>query len=382
MNTLFPNIHHGIFLKRRNRFIVECEIGGKLINAYLPNPGRMWELLFPGRLLYLVPNRADQSTPFTVVAVERDGRAVMLHTHANNTVAGQLLAAGRIPGLEDARVVRPEVKFGNHRFDFMLEVDGQPFLLEVKSCTLFEGQVAMFPDAITERGRKHLAALAELSRQGMACGVLFLVHWPKARYFLPDYHTDFEFARTFCSVRQDILVKPVAIEWQADLTVGADVRELSVPWDMLAREVQDSGTYIIILHLAEDRTITVGSLGKIFFPAGYYLYVGTAAKNLLARMKRHLRKRKKFHWHIDYLRDQAEGCTALAIRTSSKLEHEVARAVSQLADWQVPRFGSSDCDCETHLFGMASNPLANEKFIALLQYFRMGRLEKELVLGQ
>ena len=80
----------------------------------------------------------------------------------------------------------------HHVFDLLLTNDkGDEFLLEVKSCTLFSKTGAMFPDAITERGRKHLLHLKELQNEGYHTGVLFLVQWDRAQWFLPDYHTDF-----------------------------------------------------------------------------------------------------------------------------------------------------------------------------------------------
>ncbi len=74
------------------------------VRAYLPNPGRLWELFFPGTILYLVqhPPSYEGSTDFIVVAVEHDGRPIMLHTHVNNLVARRLIEEGRVPGLEGA----------------------------------------------------------------------------------------------------------------------------------------------------------------------------------------------------------------------------------------------------------------------------------------
>jgi sugar fermentation stimulation protein A len=90
-------------------------------------------------------------------------------------------------------------------------------------------------------------------------------------------------------------------------------------------------------------------------------------------MERHRRLRKQHHWHIDELRAIAEFHSILAIRSSDRLECEVARRMSQIAEWSIPGFGSTDCSCKTHLFGMASNPIQSEDFQKLLQYFRMDR---------
>jgi sugar fermentation stimulation protein A len=95
--------------------------------------------------------------------------------------------------------------------------------------------------------------------------------------------------------------------------------------------------------------------------------------NLSKRMQRHRRLRKKHHWHIDELRAVAEFHSVLAIRSSNRLECEIAKAMSEIAQWSVSGFGSTDCSCETHLFGMSCDPLHSEAFHKLLQYFRMDR---------
>ncbi|MFW6238158.1 MAG: GIY-YIG nuclease family protein, partial [Halanaerobiales bacterium] len=68
----------------------------------------------------------------------------------------------------------------------------------------------------------------------------------------------------------------------------------------------DSGIYVLTVSLRDGREIEVGARGSIFFPGGYYYYCGSAQKNLSARLSRHLRTEKKFHWHIDYLLAWAE----------------------------------------------------------------------------
>lgn len=377
---LFKNVVHGVFIRRLHRFAVECELDGEIVQAHLPNPGRLWELLLPGRIVILVRNDSalERSTAYSAVAVYRDGLPVLLHTQKANTAVRFLLENNKIRGLEQARIVKQEIVFGASRFDFLLEKGDTQYILEVKSCTLFGTHIAMFPDAVTERGRKHLLTLAELAEKGMHCGVIFLVHWPRARYFLPDYHTDFDFAQTFLSLKDKLIYRAVGISWKEDLSLGDDVSELEIPWQVLAREAHDGGSYILILHILQESIISVGSLRHVSFPRGYYLYVGSARTHLTKRIERHLRKRKNFFWHIDYLREHAHRCVPVAIRSQTLLEHEVASAVSKIADWSVRGFGSSDCSCETHLFAMHENPIHSHKFLDLLQYFRMDRLGRDL----
>lgn len=367
------------YLRRLNRFVVECALADEVVQAHLPNPGRMWELLFPGRTLYLVPSEGvGKSTRFKVIGIEREGTPVMLDTHFSNRVAETLIQQKRIPGWEEWSVHGREVTFGNSRFDLLLRRGEERFIVEVKSCTLFGKLSAMFPDAVTERGRKHLLKLSQLADEGYRAGVLFLIQWPRAQWFLPDYHTDLAFSQALYAARNKLDIKAVTLEWRSDFSLCNAVKEAVIPWNLIGREMNDGGNYIVVLYLEEEKNVSIGGKGEMAFPRGYYLYIGSAKQNLTKRLQRHQRKRKQFHWHIDYLRQAAQFHAAIAIRTTAALEHDIARAVGQIADWEIAQFGSSDCNCFTHLFGMHTDPLHTPAFIELLQYFRMDRLEEEL----
>ena len=346
------------------------------MKAYLPNPGRMWELLLPGTIVYLEKTSpTENKMDFTAVAVEKEGYPVMVHTHRANDLANELLEKDLIPGLEGAEVIKREVKEGRSRFDFLLKKGAKKIFLEVKSCTLFGQKVAMFPDAVTARGKRHIEELADLSRRGAAGAVLFLIFWPHAEFFMPEYHTDLEFARALLTAREKISIIPLAVELRDDLSLTSKVRFLEVPWNIVKKEAEDRGSYILVLRLREKARIEVGKLGEIGFRKGYYLYIGSARKDLSKRIERHRRMRKKYFWHVDFLRGVAEFRHALPIRTHDILECEMARAVKKISDWEVPRFGSSDCSCPSHLYGMTQDPLHSATFISLLQYFRMDRLK-------
>lgn len=377
---IFGNILHASFLSRPNRFVVLCDIKGKTVRAYLPNPGRLWELLFPGTKLGIVkyPPNPERKLKYLVVAVEHGNQWIMLHTHHTNTVARMLIESDRISGLEGAEIVQPEYKMGNSRFDFLLRKDGKDILLEVKSCTLFHKALAMFPDAVSARATRHLLELEELTHQGYTTAVLFVVHSPRVKYFLPEHHTDLAFTHTLARVKDRVLIRAVSVEWNDDLSLGPNTRDLTIPWALVDREAHDSGSYIVVLRLDGDRTIEVGSLGKIPFPKGFYCYVGSAKQYLTKRVARHQRITKNHHWHIDYLREHTSFHAAIPIRTTADLECEIASELASIATWQVPGFGRSDCGCRTHLFVVQDDPVHNRKFIDMLLYFRMGKLEEEL----
>ena len=367
------------FLARPNRFLVRCETdGGRKINAFLPNPGRLWELLLPGAILYVHRPRErakgdeTRKTRHTVLAVERDGHPIFLHTHETNRAAQYLLENDLIPPLRGSRILRTEGAMGKGRFDFLLDRDGRELYLEVKSCTLFGNGVAMFPDAVTARGRRHLLELAAMSRQGVRSAVLFLVHCPRVQWFMPDYHTDLDFSRALLDVRQEVQVIPAAIGWNRDLSLDRQpTKILTIPWDYLMGEVKDRGSYLLIVQISTKTRLQAGGLAARNFPKGYYVYVGSAMSDLSARLARHQRKTKKLRWHIDYLTTKADRIIALPIRSSQRLECGIAEALSALLDPGPGGFGSSDCRCAGHLFFSAPNPPDSADFHRVLQRFRM-----------
>jgi sugar fermentation stimulation protein A len=372
----FGPTEKALFISRPNRFVLTCNLRGRTVQAFLPNPGRLLELLLPETPVYLEetfnPNR---SLRYTAVAVEREGYRIVLHTHRTNDVARHLIESGAVPELNGHEVIRREVTHGNSRFDFLLRKGGQEMFLEVKSCTLFSKKVAMFPDAVTARGKKHLEELTRLSEDGTACGVLFLVHWPRAEVFLPDFHTDLEFSKTMKDAKDKLRFLPVSVEWGEDLSIASGrTKVLPVLWEALEREAEDRGSYLILYRLPRKRLIEIGGRGMMTFRQGYYIYVGSAMRNLSKRMERHRRIRKKVHWHIDSFSAAADFQAGLPVRSEDDLECELASAVSGMSEWSVPGFGCSDCSCPSHLFGFSSDPLSTRKFHDLLQYYRMDRL--------
>ncbi len=373
--NLFGPTERAIFIKRPNRFVVVCHLNGKTIRAFLPNPGRLWELLLPGAVLYLEKSlQPERKLPYTVVAIEREKQPVMAHTHRTNDLVEYLLRKGMIPSLQGTEIIRREVRHGNSRFDFLLRRAEEEIYLEVKSCTLFGKKVAMFPDAVSIRGKKHLEELAELKSRRKSGAVVFLICWPQAIFFMPDYHTDLEFSKTLLAARGKVSFLPVGWEINPDLSLPSKVRLLEIPWEILKKEAEDRGSYLLILRLPAGRTLHVGKLGRVQCKAGYYLYAGSARKNLSQRLDRHKRERKTRFWHIDYLRAHAEFQVALPFRASDPLECKLAEALTEISDWRVPNFGCSDCFCGSHLFGMRKDPIQTPEFISLLQYFRMDRL--------
>ena len=143
---------------------------------------------------------------------------------------------------------------------------------------------------------------------------------------------------------------------------GAMRAEKSSVSDLLV--LQRPGTYILLLCLSLRQFIEVGKLGEFEFPAGYYLYVGSALGpgGLAARLRRHKKlandSEKRLHWHIDFLREQAQLLEIWCTPQPQRLEHEWAGVIGHSPETNalVPGFGSSDCSCESHLYQFALMP--------------------------
>lgn len=109
------------------------------------------------------------------------------------------------------------------------------------------------------------------------------------------------------------------------------------------------GTYALVIALETKRKVDVGKLGRYNFPAGYYIYVGSAGGGISQRVQRYLREGKKLRWHIDYLLEQAEVVEVWYAEDSQEcLWASVVRGMPQ-GQIIVPGFGSSDCRCPSHL---------------------------------
>jgi sugar fermentation stimulation protein A len=102
--------------------------------------------------------------------------------------------------------------------------------------------------------------------------------------------------------------------------------------------------------MPKDQTIRVGRLRQLHFHQGIYFYVGSAQRNLSARLKRHSKKPKPLHWHIDYLSVKAEMLGAITIDGSQELECKVAQDLGEMFELVISGFGASDCRCNGHLF--------------------------------
>lgn len=175
----YGKVVQGEFISRENRFIATVNIDDKKETVHVKNTGRCKELLLPGCRVYLeVSSNPARKTKYDLIAVEkeRDGPSPLLinmDSQAPNAVAEEWLKKGTL--FSSSAVIRREVTFGASRFDFYIEDGERRAFLEVKGVTLEENGVALFPDAPTERGIKHIRELTECVKQGYEAYLLFVV---------------------------------------------------------------------------------------------------------------------------------------------------------------------------------------------------------------
>jgi sugar fermentation stimulation protein A len=178
------------FKERVNRFKVRAESGAREIAAYLPNPGRLCELLVPDARLLLKPAAAvGRVTDFDVFAVMSPDGWVTLDSRLPNALFAEAAAGGGLPGFEGYGKIKAEVRFGGSVLDFLLE-NGAPCLVEVKGCTLVREGKALFPDAPTQRGTRHLGELALAKIEGYRACLVVVVQRRGADVFTTNDATD------------------------------------------------------------------------------------------------------------------------------------------------------------------------------------------------
>ncbi len=206
----YPKIRKAIFLDRPNRFIAHVLLEGKIQTVHVKNTGRCKELLVPDATVYLEESdNSVRKTKYDLIAVEKvvtDERTasqktilINMDSQAPNKVATEWIRDNNtyFPKLT---LLEPEFTLGDSRFDFYAEYEDNTarphkMLIEVKGCTLEKDGIALFPDAPTLRGLKHVRELAALSKSGdYECMVLIIVQMKGCKYFTPNRETHADFA--------------------------------------------------------------------------------------------------------------------------------------------------------------------------------------------
>ena len=365
---LFHDTIKGTFLHRPNRFIITADTAFGRVTAHCPNPGRLQEIFTPGaRVLLEKSADPDRKTRYSLAAGFYKNKVIPLNSAKANLIAEKIFIPHLYP---QAGKVEREYSLGNSRFDFLITEEKRKILLEVKACTLVYEGTAMFPDAPTIRGTKHIRELEAYSAEGYTSVILFVIMHGDTERFIPNIHTDPVFSEALEKASANIAVKAVSLS--ADEEGIITPIGYSIPKDpspaVLCRE--NRGIYLLCCSVLHSVTIDVGALGPITLNPGYYIYTGSGMGNLTARISRHLRKGKKKHWHIDYLCEYADRVKAYPIYTSNRIECLAADLIRKQCDEEVPSFGCSDCSCTSHLFFFRSDPFNKNEFLDTFLHLR------------
>ena len=194
----YSKIISGEFKSRPNRFIAKVIINGKEETVHVKNTGRCKELLIEGSRVYLSESdNKERKTKFDLIAVEKvkkSGEKILINmdSQAPNDVAYEWLGS---EFFKKGTNIRREVKYGDSRFDFYAENEEEKAFIEVKGVTLEKDRVALFPDAPTLRGVKHINELIKAKEEGFSAYILFVVQMKGIHTFSPNAETHPDFAK-------------------------------------------------------------------------------------------------------------------------------------------------------------------------------------------
>ena len=193
----------GILKKRYKRFLADIILDdGSVLTAYCPNTGSMRSCSDPGsKVLLSMSDNQKRKYPHTLEMVCAGSTWVGVNTGLTNQIVVEAIEQGRIAELGRVDKIHTEVKISSRsRLDIMVEAEDRQIYIEVKNCSLVEDGVAMFPDAVTARGTKHLFELAELVEKGHDGVIFYLVQRGDAKIFKPAAHIDRVYADTLQKV--------------------------------------------------------------------------------------------------------------------------------------------------------------------------------------
>lgn len=187
-----------VFIERPNRFLGIVTVDDVRTQCFIPNPGRMQELLLSGAEVYISDRRSEKrKTTYDLVLVRKNKKLVSIDSRVPNILIGEAIEEGIIHEFKGYKIGKKEYTYRDSRLDFLLLKGKNKIFLEVKSCTLVVDGIGLFPDAPTKRGSKHLKTLVNGLGHGRAA-VVFLIQRDDALSLHPNKSTDPKFTDTIC----------------------------------------------------------------------------------------------------------------------------------------------------------------------------------------
>lgn len=214
-------LEEGVFLKRYKRFFADIDWKGERIVAHVANTGSMKGCAEPGRpCRFSVSDDPNRKLKYSLEMVQApSGAWVGVNTSVPNKLVLEALNSKLLPHWRDFTNVKPEYKItAETRFDFgCTRPDGRLHFIEVKNVTMCDGDHAQFPDAVTERGQKHLRELMRLVDEGHSCEVVFTVQRSDGLRFSPAAHIDEDYARLYAEAKKKgVRMTPLKVDLRGD----------------------------------------------------------------------------------------------------------------------------------------------------------------------
>lgn len=199
----YNQIVEGTFVKRINRFIASVLINNEEILVHVKNTGRCKELFIEGAKVYIEKSdNLNRKTAYSLISIYKNDLLINIDSQVPNAVVHEGILEGKISELSDIIKLKREVSYGKSRFDLYYETPTEKGFIEVKGVTLECSGIARFPDAPTDRGRKHIYELIEASKVGYTNYLFFLIQMNNIYSFEANWETDPKFAEALELAKQ------------------------------------------------------------------------------------------------------------------------------------------------------------------------------------
>ncbi|MFW6040293.1 MAG: DNA/RNA nuclease SfsA [Thermoplasmatota archaeon] len=206
------------FVERKNRFLglVRISSDKNLEEVHIRDPGRLKEILYPGNQVIIKRVENDhRKTSWDLIAGLVNDNWVLVNSGYHRRITERILEDRDINPFGEIDNYQAEIMIGDSRIDFLLKKEETNIWVEVKGCTLSKNRMALFPDAPTTRGRRHMEELSKAHKKGDKSAVIFLVFRPDSKCFSPNDATDPEFSNAFWkAIEEGIDVYPLVFKYE------------------------------------------------------------------------------------------------------------------------------------------------------------------------
>ena len=192
----YKGIVPGIFIDRPNRFIANIWVNGERESVHVRNTGRCKEILITGTKVFLekASNNSKRKTLFSLISAYKGSRLINIDSQIPNALIYSALDNHTLKIAEKIHYLKREATYQHSRFDLFYRSNREKGFVEVKGVTLEKNKVALFPDAPTLRGTRHVLELIDASKKGYENYLIFLIQMKGVKYFKPNKKMDPDFS--------------------------------------------------------------------------------------------------------------------------------------------------------------------------------------------